>query len=96
MQRDLHRNERLRIIRDGWPLVAACVVPLVCLGLEALLGFETEVALNLTLAVNAMLLFIVGWRMGREGGLTGVRQALSAGATGLLGLALIALKTLMH
>ncbi len=96
VQRDLHPDERLRIVRDGWPLVAACVVPLVCLGLEALLGFETSVALNVTLAINAMLLFVVGWQMGRDGGLTGLRQALSAAATGLLGLALIALKTLMH
>ena len=50
----------------------------------------------MTLAVNAFLLFIVGWQMGRAGGLTGIRQALSAAATGLLGLALIALKALMH
>ena len=57
---------------------------------------ETAVALDLTLAVNTVLLFIVGWQMGVAGGLAGVRLVLSVAATGLLGLALIALKTLMH
>ena len=81
---------------DGWPLVAACAVPLMFLAAEALLGIETAVALNVTLAVNTVLLFVVGWQMGTAGGLMGVRLALSAGVTGFLGLALIALKALMH
>ena len=96
VQRDLSRHERQLIVRDGWPLVAACAVPLLFLGIEALLGFETAVALDLTLAVNAVLLFAIGWQMGKQGGLTGVRLALSIGATGLLGVALIALKALLH
>ena len=96
VQRDLRAEERRKIIADGWPLVAACAVPLMFLGAEALLGVETSVALDVTLAVNSVLLFIVGWQMGTAGGLEGVRLLLSAGATGLLGVALIALKTLMH
>ena len=90
VQRDLTPQERRKIIADGWPLVAACTVPLLFLAGEALLGVDTSVALNLTLAVNAVLLLIVGWQMGTAGGLAGVRLVLSAGATGLLGLALIA------
>ncbi len=96
VQRNLSREERRRIVADGWPLVAACAVPLLFLGGEALIGVETSVALDLTLAVNTVLLFTVGWQMGTSGGLTGARLVLSAGATGLLGLALIALKALMH
>ena len=96
VQRDLTREERRKIVADGWPLVAACAVPLMFLGAEAVLGMETAVALDLTLAVNTILLFIVGWQMGVAGGLAGVRLVLSVAATGLLGLALIALKTLMH
>ena len=96
MQRDLTPEERRKIVVDGWPLVAACAVPLLCLFVEALAGLETSVALDVTLAVNAVLLLIVGWQMGRAGGLTGVRLVLSAGATGLLGFALITLKALMH
>ena len=96
VQRDLTPQERRELVRDGWPLVAACAVPMLCLGLEAVLGLETAVALNITLAVNAVLLLIVGWQMGSAGGLTGIRQAIAAGSAGLLGLALIALKALMH
>ena len=96
LQRDLTSDERRKIVRDGWPLMTASVTPLLCLGLEALLGFDTAVALNLTLAVNGVLLFLVGWQMGKAGGMTGVRLVLSSGAAGLLGLSLIALKALMH
>ena len=96
VQRDLSRVELRAIIRDGWPLVAASAVPLLVLGLEALLGVETALALDVTLAINTVLLFVVGLQMGRSGGLTGARLLLSAGTTGLLGVALIALKALMH
>lgn len=96
VRRDLTREERRRIISDGWPLMTACAVPLLFLGLEAVFGVETPLALDLTLAVNTVLLFLVGWQMGKAGGLTGVRLALSVGASGLLGVALIVLKTLMH
>jgi hypothetical protein len=96
LQRGLQRRELRAIVRDGWPLVAACAVPMLCLGLEAILGIETALALDLTLAVNAVLLFVVGWQMAGSGGLAGMRQAVAAATAGLLGLALIALKALMH
>ena len=41
VQRDLTSGERRRIVHDGWPLVAASGVPLLFLGLEALVGMET-------------------------------------------------------
>lgn len=31
VQRDLNRDERRGIVRDGWPLMAASAVPLACL-----------------------------------------------------------------
>jgi hypothetical protein len=96
LQRDLSGAERRAVVVDGWPLVAASAVPLAVLALEALLGVETKVALDVTLAVNAVLLFVLGWRMGRVSGLTGARLLVAAGAVGLLGVTLIALKTLMH
>jgi hypothetical protein len=96
VQRDLSGSERRKIILEGWPLVTASAVPLAFLGVEALLGVETAVALDLTLVVNTVLLFLVGWQMGKAGGLTGGRLLISAGATGALGVALIGLKVLMH
>jgi hypothetical protein len=96
VQRDLSAAERRAIIRDGWPLVAACATPVGFLALEALAGVGTALALDLALGLNAVLLFAVGWQMGRSIGLTGVRLSLSAGTTGLLGVAMIVLKTLLH
>ena len=96
LRRMLTRPERRHIVVDGWPLVAASAVPLTALAIEALLGMETKVALDITLAVNAVMLFLVGWRMGRVSGLTGGRLVFAAGVAGLLGVTMIGLKTLMH
>jgi hypothetical protein len=96
VRRDLTAAERRQIVLDGWPLVTACVVPVVFLALEAIAGVDTSLALDLALALNAALLFHVGWRMGRAEELSGGRLALSVVAPGLLGVALIALKTLTH
>ena len=40
------------IVGDGWPLVAACAVPVAFLLVEALLGIDTATALDVTLVVN--------------------------------------------
>jgi hypothetical protein len=96
LQRNLTGPERRGIVADGWPLVAASAVPLSVLAVEALLGVETKVALDVTLVVNAVLLFVIGWRMGRVGGLTGARLLLAATIAGLLGVMLIVLKSLTH
>jgi hypothetical protein len=96
LRRDLTRHERRGIAVDGWPLVAASGVPLLVLAVEAVLGVETKVALDVTLVVNSVLLFVVGWRMSSAGGLTGARLVLSATVAGLLGLTMVVLKTLLH
>jgi hypothetical protein len=96
LQRDLRSHERTAVIRDGWPLVAACAVPLLLLFLEALVGMDTKTALDLTLAVNAALLFGLGWQMGRSSGLRGTRLLIAAASAGLLGILMIVLKTRLH
>jgi hypothetical protein len=96
LRRDLTRPERRSIVVDGWPLVAASAVPLAALAIEALVGIDTKAALDITLALNAVMLFAVGWRMGTVSGLTGAKLVLAAGIAGLLGVTLIGLKTLMH
>lgn len=96
LRRDLTGAERRGIVVDGWPLVAASGIPLAALALEAVLGVETKVALDVTLGVNSVLLFFVGWQMSRAGGLTGARLVLSATVAGLLGVTMIVLKTLLH
>ncbi len=96
LQRPLTREERRGVVRDGWPLVAASAVPLLLLGVEAVLSIETSLAVDLALAVNAGLLFGVGFTMGKAGGLTGGRLVVSAAITGLLGLVMIGLKVALH
>ncbi len=96
LRRDLTRAERRAVVVDGWPLVAASGIPLAALAIEAVLGIDTKVALDITLAVNAVMLFVIGWRMGRVSGLSGARLVFAAGVAGLLGVTMIALKTLMH
>jgi hypothetical protein len=96
VRRPLTPAERHVIVRDGWPLVSACGAPLVLLTIEGLLQVETGLAIDLALGLNALLLFAVGWRMGRAGGLSGIHLVQSAGAAGLLGIALVGLKIAMH
>jgi hypothetical protein len=96
VHRDLSPAERRAILRDGWPLVAACAVPVSFLVLEAIARIETSLALDLALALNTVLLLGIGWQMGRSGGLTGMRLLFSTVATGLLGLAMVLLKVLLH
>jgi len=96
VQRHLTGAERRAIVRDGWPLVASCAVPIAFLFVEALLDIDTSVALDITLVVNLLLLMGVGWQMSRASGLNGVGLVASVGATGLLGAAMIFLKTFLH
>ena len=53
VRRDLTPAERRQILSDGWPLVTACAVPVLFLTLEAVLGVETSLALDLALVLNA-------------------------------------------
>jgi hypothetical protein len=94
--RALTRTELGEVVRDGWPLVAACGVPVAFLAAEALFQVETALAVDLALALNAVLLFIVGWRMGRASNLTGLSLVVASAAAGLLGVAMIALKIGLH
>jgi hypothetical protein len=93
---DLTRAERWQIAADGWPLVTACAVPVVLLLVEAVLGVETGRAVQVALLVNAAVLVLVGYAMSRASGLTGWRLVFSATLAGLLGLAVVALKALLH
>jgi hypothetical protein len=94
--RDLTPEERRHIVRDGWPLMAACVVPLSVLLVEALLDVPTVLAVNIALGINTALLFIVGWNMGRAGALRGWQLVFASAVTGLLGVAMILLKSGLH
>lgn len=92
----LPAHERREVLEGGLPLVAACLVPLVVLVVEAVLGVETSRGVRIALGINVVLLALVGWNMAREGGLTGRRRVLACALTGLLGVAMVALKVAVH
>lgn len=96
LHRDLTRHEQRTVVLDGWPLVAASAVPLALLFLEAVLRVETGTAVNIALAATVVLLVVVGYQMGRSGGLRGLRLLGASVLVGLLGVAMIVLKTPLH
>ena len=95
-QRDLTWAERREVLDDGFPLVAACGLPLVVLVVETAIGIPADTAVRIALLTIAVLLFVVGWNMARAGGLGGWRRVVVASVTGSLGLVMILLKTLLH
>ena len=95
-QRPLTRAEGRAAILDGFPLVAASVVPVLVLALEAVLGVDTPRGLRIALWVNAALLLGVGWSMSTGGGFRGWRRVGLALIAGLMGVAMVGLKTLLH
>lgn len=95
LQRDLTAVERRHIMADGWPLVSACAVPAVVLGVESLLQVESAMAVDIALGVNTVLLLVVGYRMSRQSGLTGWRLWGATALAGALGVAIIVMKAWM-
>ncbi|MFC8801390.1 hypothetical protein ACFT2C_26965 [Promicromonospora sp. NPDC057138] len=96
VQRPLRPSERREVLTEGLTLVSACAVPAAVLLAEAVLRVPTSVAVDIALVVNVALLLRIGWRMSTEGGLTGANRLVSTGIAGLLGVAMIALKLLLH
>lgn len=95
--RPLDAHERREVLADGLPMVAACLVPVGVLLVEAVLHVPTGAGVRVALAANVVLLVVVGWRMSTTGGVRGTARVLSAAGTGLLGVAMVVLKyTLLH
>lgn len=94
--RPLHGHERTEVVQDGLPLVAACLVPVVVLLVEAAVGVETSRGVEIALVINVALLGLVGWNMAGGGGITGWRRLVASILTAFLGLAMVALKLSLH
>jgi len=96
LRRTLEPRELREIAAAGLPLMAACAIPALVLGAEAVLGVEPVLAVDVALTVNVALLVVVGWRMSTASGLTGARRLVSTSLAGLLGVAMIVLKLTLH
>ena len=80
----------------AWPLVTASFLPLISLLLARLCGASTSDAAWIALLVTVILLVIHGHAAGRAAGLAGVRLLAVTVTAGLLGIAMVVLKTLLQ
>lgn len=93
---ELSRGTALTIAKDGWPLISVSGVPLVVLLVCALAGMSTVRAADWALYANTAVLLLAGYRISRDAGLAGIRLVTSVVISGLLGLAMVALKIALN
>jgi hypothetical protein len=84
------------ILGDGWPMVSASFLPLVTLLVMGAFGAPVLVAVNVALAVAAVLLVGAGWTASRASGLRGWRLLMSTAMSAVFGLTMAGLKNLLH
>jgi positive regulator of sigma E activity len=85
-----------RQLTTGWEIVTASVLPLLVLVVARLVGTRLVTAEILSLICTTILLCVGGWRMGAAGRLTRWERVASTTVAGMFGVALVALKTLLH
>jgi hypothetical protein len=93
---DARRAHARHRLTSSWRLVTACVVPVAGMAVAALLGADDRDAVLVGLLCTTALLVVLGWWAARRSELRGFAVVASALGSGLLGLALIALKFALH
>ncbi|MBB2941286.1 VIT1/CCC1 family predicted Fe2+/Mn2+ transporter [Actinoplanes lutulentus] len=83
-------------LTTGWEIVTVSALPLLVLLITRLAGAALVTAEIVSLICTTILLCVGGWRMGAAGRLTGLERLASTLVAGTFGIALIALKTLLH
>jgi hypothetical protein len=92
----LNWSDIREILGQGWPMVSASFLPLVTMLVMGVLGAPELVAVNVSLAVAVVLLLVAGWTASRAAGLRGWRLVGSTAFSGGFGLAMVALKNVLH
>ena len=85
-----------RVAREGWPMVEAAYLPLVVLVVAYLLSARLTVAVVASLGTSTLLLVALGYLAARRAGATGIGAWGWATLSGVLGLATVSLKLLLH
>jgi hypothetical protein len=93
---DARRAHARHRLTSSWHLVTASFIPVAGMGVAALLGADDRDAVLVGLLCTTALLAILGWWAARRSGLHGIAVLVSTLASGLLGLALVALKYVLH
>jgi hypothetical protein len=92
----LDRHRFRHSVRHEWPIVEAALPSAVIICLAAPGLYSTDTAVWVALAVNVLLLFAWGAGLRELAGATRAQTLVSGMSTAALGLALIALKILVH
>ncbi len=90
------KDQVVSSLAAAWPMVSASFIPLLSLLLARLAGASAADAAAIALAVTVVLLVVHGYTAARAAGLTGFRMVLVTGTAGLLGVAMVVLKTLLQ
>jgi len=90
------RDQVVSSLVAAWPMVSASFIPLVSLLLVRLAGASASGAAATALVVTIVLLVVHGYTAARAAGLTGIRMLLVTATAGLLGVAMVVLKTLLQ
>jgi hypothetical protein len=84
------------LLRQGFPLVEASFVPLFVLVVAWLVGVNTTAAITAGLVTNGLLLIAMGWIASVQSGSSLLGRIVLSAMAGAFGLAMIALKTVLH
>jgi hypothetical protein len=90
------RDQVVSSLAAAWPMVSASFIPLLSLLLARLAGGSAGEAAAAALLVTVVLLVVHGYTAARAAGLTGFRMLLVTATAGLLGVAMVVLKTLLQ
>jgi hypothetical protein len=83
-------------LADAWPMVTASFLPVASIGVAVLFGASSVDAAQVALLVTVVLLVVHGFTAGRAAGLTGMRRVIVTIIAGLLGVAMVVLKSLLQ
>jgi hypothetical protein len=90
------RDQVLSSLASAWPMVSSSFIPLISLLLARAAGSSASGAAAIALVVTVVLLIVHGYTAARAAGLTGVRLLAVTSTAGLLGVAMVVLKTLLQ
>jgi hypothetical protein len=90
------RSRVLAALRHGWPMLEASYAPVIVLLLVSALGAELQVAVLAALGLSTVLLAGLGYDAARQSGASVVPALGWSTMSALLGVAIIALKFVLH
>ena len=96
VRRPLHRDELWGLARAEWPMLQSSLPILLALMLGVVGLVDRSTAIDLAMAVGIGALFTYGFIIGRQERLGWFRILLNTLLAGALGLAILALKVLVH